>query len=126
MPRTVEEIRIAERDMPRAFPDLRADVIQHDVGRYDPELPLVDRNDRTVAAEIFTAAGGLGKTNRQSGTVGTDQTGVARQGRQLVALRRDEVDSGQADFRLDLLTGFPCPRPDRQTGSYSPYGCHTL
>ena len=64
--RAVEEIGIAEGDVPRAGGDLRGDVGQHDVGLHDAELPLVDRHDRTMPAQVPAAAAGLGVADRSA------------------------------------------------------------
>ena len=47
---TVQEIRIAESDVPCAGADLGGDIGQDDLGLNDPELTLVHRHDRTVPA----------------------------------------------------------------------------
>src|SRR5262245_60333567 len=54
----VEEIRVAERDMPRARGNLRAYVGHHDLHGDDAEAAVVDRNDRTVTAAMLAAAAG--------------------------------------------------------------------
>ena len=57
--RAVEEIGIAEGDVLGARRDLRRDVREHDVRLHDAELPVVDRHDRTVTAEMPAAAARL-------------------------------------------------------------------
>ncbi len=54
--RTVEEIGIAEVDVPRARGDLRARIRQHDVRRHRIEAALVDGRDRAMAAEVLAPA----------------------------------------------------------------------
>ena len=50
--RSIEEIGIAERDVPRPGGDLRRDIGEHDVQLDDPELPVIHRHDRTVPAQV--------------------------------------------------------------------------
>ena len=56
----VEEIRVAEGDVPRAGGDLRPHIGEHDVAGDDTEPPVVDRHHRTVPAAVLAAAAGLG------------------------------------------------------------------
>ena len=56
----VEEIGIAEGDVPGAGFDLAADVLHHDVALDDAEGPLVNGDDGAMAAEMFAAAAGFG------------------------------------------------------------------
>ena len=55
----VEEVGIAERDVLGAGGHLRADVFEHNVCGHDAELPAVDGDDGTVAAQMFAAAARL-------------------------------------------------------------------
>jgi hypothetical protein len=58
--RAVEEIWIAERDVPRPVGDLPPDILQHHGDRDDAEAAVVDGNDGTVPAAVFAAAARLG------------------------------------------------------------------
>ena len=60
MARTVEEIRIAERDVCRARRHLPPYVLQNDIALHDAERAPVNRNHRAMAAEVPAAARGLG------------------------------------------------------------------
>ena len=59
VPRPVEEVGIAERDVGRPGHDLLADVRQHDVRRHDEEAAPVHGRDRAVPAEVLAAAARL-------------------------------------------------------------------
>ncbi len=60
MPDPVEEVGIAEGNVPCSGRDLPPHVRQDDLGRHDAEAPVVDRNDRAMPAPVFTAAARLG------------------------------------------------------------------
>src|SRR5215510_11642322 len=68
--RTVEEIRIAERDVLSAGRYLRRYVREDDVGLHDAELAVVDRNDRTVPAEVPAAAACLRVSHSSPRSIG--------------------------------------------------------
>ena len=55
MGRTVEEVRITERDVLRAGRDLLPDVGEDHLARHHPEAPVVHRDDGAVAAEVLAA-----------------------------------------------------------------------
>jgi hypothetical protein len=59
VPRSVQEVRIAERHVAGSGAHLRRNVGQHDWGRHDEEAPAVDRRDRAVAAEMQASAARL-------------------------------------------------------------------
>ena len=61
MSRAVEEIGIAEGDVLGAGGHLLIDVREHDVGRDDAELAVVDRHDRAMPAAMLAAAGRIGR-----------------------------------------------------------------
>src|SRR5262245_33717837 len=50
---TVQEIRIAERDVLRPGINLSADVLEHDVNGHRSKPSLVHRNDRAVPAQML-------------------------------------------------------------------------
>src|SRR5829696_1131447 len=60
VPRAVEEVGIAEGDVPRALLNLSPDVLDYDRDGDDAEAAVVDRNDRTVPAAMLAAAARLG------------------------------------------------------------------
>ena len=66
--RTIEEVRIAERDVLGAGTDLRSDVGHYDVDRDHAEPAVVHRHDRTVAAAMLAAAAGFRVADDSSGT----------------------------------------------------------
>ena len=92
---TVEEVRVAERDVPGARRDLRANVGHDDVDRDDAESAVVDRHDRTVAAPVLAAAAGLGVAGRPAFAAPL-QRRVLRERRQSAAIRHEEVHAWNA------------------------------
>ena len=80
--RPVEKIGIAEVDVARAGGDLRARVVEHDVGGNGEEAPAVHGRNRTVPAQVLAAARRL------------DVTGDARSS--AIARRAYFVERGQA------------------------------
>src|SRR5581483_320978 len=86
VPRAVEEIRIAERDVRRAVLDLPADVLEHGGLRHDEEAAFVHRDDRAVTAEMQTAAARLDVPGEALAAV-IDDARVARERRQRRAAR---------------------------------------
>jgi hypothetical protein len=56
----IEEIRIAEGNVLRTGFDLLTNVGKHNFLRNDAELAVVNRNNWTVATEVFAAARSLG------------------------------------------------------------------
>ena len=92
MPDAVEEVGIAEGDVPGAGGDLRPHVGHDDVDRDDPKAAVVDGHDRTVPAAMFAAAAGLGVADRPS--FGAPLQGrVLRQRRQALTIRDEELDA---------------------------------
>ena len=81
-----------ERDMPRAHRDLLCDVGDDHVDRDDAEPALVDGDDRAVPAQVLAPARRLREPQRAGGPVGHQETGVALQRRQGVALGGAERD----------------------------------
>src|SRR5437870_472961 len=61
--RTVEEIRIAERDVLSAGADLRIDISEHDLRSHDSKLPAIDGDHRTVATYVLAPAARFGRTH---------------------------------------------------------------
>ena len=88
----VEEVRIAERHVPRAGGHLRPHVGQDDVDRHDAESAVVDRDDRTVPAAMLAAAAGLGVADRPS-------LGAPLEGRVLRQRRQARGDPGRGTGR---------------------------
>ena len=56
----VEKIGIAESHVRRARGDLLANIVEHDVALHHAKLALINRHDRTMAAQMFAAAAGFG------------------------------------------------------------------
>jgi hypothetical protein len=75
--------------------DLRVDVGEHHVRLHDPELAVVDRHDRTMAAPVPAAAAGFRIAHQPPAAVGHLQCRVVRQWRQPAALRDQEVNLRQ-------------------------------
>src|SRR5262245_36803307 len=63
MTNAIEEIRVAESNVPRAGCDLRAHVREDNVGRDDSKAAVVNRHDRAVTAMMLTSATGFGVSN---------------------------------------------------------------
>ena len=74
----VEEVRIAERDVPRAGGDLPPHVFQHDVALNHAKAPAVDRHDRTMPAQVFAAAACFRVADRAPLAISEVEVGVAR------------------------------------------------
>ena len=89
---TVEEIWIAERDVPRAAGDLRRDVGEDDARRDDAELPVVNRHDRAMAAQMFAAAARFGVPHRTCRPVGQLERGVFRERRKRRSIGDEEAN----------------------------------
>ncbi len=83
--RAVEEIGIAERDVRGAGGDLRGDVGEHDVRLHDAELPVVDRHDRTMPAQMPAAAARFGVADEPS--LGRPASAASRSARAAAAPR---------------------------------------
>src|SRR5947208_16439638 len=92
--RTVEKIRIAERDVTGAGRDLRGDVGDDDVRLHDAELAVVDRHDRAMTAPVAAAAGRFRVAGERAGAVGALQRGVAVECRKAMAIGNEEVEAG--------------------------------
>src|SRR5438105_14271307 len=60
MPRAVEEIGIAKRNMLRPGSDLLADVGKHDFPLHDPERAVVNGDDRAMPAKMLASAACFG------------------------------------------------------------------
>ena len=73
-----------------------ADVGEHDVGLHDAELPLVDRHDRTVPAQVPAAAAGFGVADQPALAVRHLQRGVVRERRQAACDRGRGSESAAA------------------------------
>src|SRR5712692_7670127 len=58
--RTIEKIGIAEGDVLGARGHLAANVFEHNIPLYDSESSAVHRYHRTMPAQMFAAAAGLG------------------------------------------------------------------
>ena len=66
VPRSVEEVRIAERDVLRASVNLLADIIQHDVALNHAERAVVHWHDRTVPAKMFASRASLPSSRQRA------------------------------------------------------------
>ena len=77
----VEEIRIAKRNVPRAGRNLRPHVREDNVCGNHSKSAVVNWNDRTMTATVFTAAAGFGVSNG-SPFAGDLQCGIPRKRRQ--------------------------------------------
>ena len=87
----VEEVRIAERDVAGACRDLTRDVGEDDLGLHHAELAVVDRDDRTVAAQMTAAAARLGVTDQRARAISALQRGVAIEPRQAGPIGHEEM-----------------------------------
>jgi hypothetical protein len=56
---TIEKVGIAEGDVLSPGFDLTANIFEHYVALHDPEIAVIDRHDRTMPAEMLTAAARL-------------------------------------------------------------------
>src|SRR5258705_6881837 len=89
--RAVEKIRIAEADVLRACLNLRADVVDDDVDRHCIKASLVDRHNRTVSAQMFAPARGVGASNRTRRAIGHLQRCVTSERGQASTIRLNEA-----------------------------------
>src|SRR5262245_5401265 len=110
---TIEEIRIAKRDVLSARRHLGVDVGQHDIRLDDAELTVVDRHDRTMAAEMTASAAGLRVPHGSPCPVGERQRRIARKWRQSRSIRYQELQSSNffargADLQV-VPRVIPCP-----------------
>ncbi len=95
----VEEVRIAERDVPGAGRDLLADVGQNDIRLHNAEGPLIHRDHRTMPAQMLTPARCFrvaGDTLFGAGA----ELGILTQSRQAGAIRWQETESIQGHYAL--------------------------
>ncbi len=99
----VEEVRVAEGNMGRAFSDLLPDVFHHHVYRDDAELSPVHRDHGAVPAQVLAAPAAFGKPRYPGRSVGQHQVGVAGELRQAAAVRHLEHDPAEIDDRLALV-----------------------
>ena len=90
---TVEKIGIAKGDVFGAGTDLPADIFEHHFARNDAENPIVDGNNRTVAAEMLAAAAGLGVTRDKMDAIGQHHVRVFVQRRKASAVGHDEIET---------------------------------
>ena len=106
MPDPVEEIWIAKGDVFRTGAYLLPDVLQNHVLLDHPEHALVNRNNRAMAAHVFTTAAGLRIAHNPPLVLAHIQLRILRQGRQSRALRGYKLLPGQRDcgFRLGCRT----------------------
>src|SRR5262249_43629411 len=87
----VEEVGVAEREVPRAGGDLLMGVGEDDLARDDEEAALVDRRDRTVETAMEAAAARLEVSDdallprRRA-----DEASITRERREAVPARGDE------------------------------------
>ena len=109
--RTVEEIRIAERDVRRTGRHLGSHVGHHHIDGHDPELALVHRHDRTVAAEVFAPPRRLSGTAHPSGAVGHLDARVGLERRQTGPIGLNEAqlrDPTTARLPIETLKHAAC------------------
>ena len=124
VPRPVEEIGIAKRDVPRARLHLLLDVFHHDLARHDAELPAVHRHDGAMAAVMLAAAARFGvAAHARALPIDANEIRVLAQMRQRVPIGQDEVLSGERDDRFGLAPSLrasvceECRRPTKQSPS---------
>src|SRR5258705_1948666 len=91
--RAVEKIRIAEADVLRPRSNLRADVVDDDIDRNRIKTSLVDRHNRTMPAQMFAPARGIGASDRACRAIGHLQRRVAGERRQASAIGTDHCQS---------------------------------
>src|SRR5215218_2023467 len=99
---TIEEIGVTEGEVLCSGRDLTRDVLQHDVRLHDEEPAAVDRDDRAVAAEVLTAAAGLGVASDARAATGQLDVGVPLETGKLATVRDEEPLPVQGDRRLGL------------------------
>ncbi len=95
--RAVEKIGIAKGDVARAGRDLRVDIREHDLLLNDAELPVVDRDDRAVAAQVPAAAARFGVARHAAGPVAQVHGGVAPERQESRSIGRDEMELRHAE-----------------------------
>jgi len=101
----VEEIRIAEGDVPRARCHLVRDVGEDDSLLHDAELAVVDRHNRTVPAQMTAAAARLGVPGERARAVGVLQRGVTIERRQAAPIGDEEFQARDRSARRALHHG---------------------
>ena len=79
---TVEEVGIAKRHVLGARGNLDADISQHDVLLHNPKLAVVNRHDRTMAAEMTASAARFGVSGHTAASVAQMDCGVSVQRQQ--------------------------------------------
>src|SRR6478735_1717740 len=98
----VEEIGIAEGDMPRAKMHLRPSVGNHQVARQGEETPTIDWRDRAVCAGVVAPTGRFDVAGADD-LAPMRQPGVNTQSRQVAPLRCDHRYLRQDWQRLGRL-----------------------
>ena len=101
MPHPVEEIRVAESDVPGPLLHLCRNVGEYGVGSHDTEAAAVDRDDRAVPADVLAAAARLRITGHLPCRA-VLQRGVAAQRRQPRAPRRNQVQPRKTGQRNEV------------------------
>src|SRR5437868_2176190 len=81
-----EKIGIPESNVRSTSRDLRGDVGKDHVALYDAELPVVNRHDRAMAAQVPAAAARFGVADKPPIAVRHLQCRVLRQWRQRAAI----------------------------------------
>jgi len=103
---TVEEIRIAERNVLCAGGDLLANILQHDIAAHDAKYAFVNRNNGAMAAEMFAATAGLRGTDDAKPAAWKDEMRVFCDRRHAGAVRNFKVEPCQRDQRFRLRQRF--------------------
>src|SRR5215207_4732225 len=99
---TIEEIGVTEGEVLCSGRDLTRDVLQHDVRLHDEEPATVDRDDRTVTAEMLAAAAGLGVAGDARAATRQLDVRIPLETGKLATVRDQESLPAQGDRRLGL------------------------
>ena len=80
---------------------LAANVLEHHVARHDAKDAVIDRHNRTMAAEMLAAAAGFGVArDARIGRPGSNKCAYSRSGGRPGAVRDHEVEPVERDHRL--------------------------
>ena len=100
---SIEEIRIAKRDVLRARGHLLPDIRKHDLPVDDAENTVVYRHNRTMPAQMLAAAARFRVSHRAMFAVRQHQVRVRTQRRQSLAVRLLETQPRQRNTRVQRM-----------------------
>src|SRR5579859_3942738 len=117
---SVEKIRVAEGNVLRAGRHLPPHVFHHNAARDDAKHALINRNDRTMAAQMFAAAARFGGTHDAVAAIGQNKMRV-------LSIAGRPVRSGTRNARRSMevtldsrATPFASPAQAASSASNSP------